>query len=97
MDDVTSRELLCRPLAALKNNRAEAEQREGQLRNGLLENDAPAAGYQPGLYAMIDWVASRMHKAGAAVWALVFDFEEIECFSVISELECVSALSACLV
>jgi hypothetical protein len=38
-----------------------------------------------------------MHKAGAAVWALVFDFEEIECCSFISELECLSTLSACLV
>ena len=35
--------------------------------------------YQPGLYLMMDWVASRLHKAGAAVWAIIFNLDEVDC------------------
>ena len=83
MDDVTSRELICRPLAALKDNRAEAEEiQSGSPR--VVANGVPAANYQPGLYAMMDWVAARLHKVGAALWVLVLDGEEVECLSVLS-------------
>ena len=40
--------------------------------------------YRPGLYVMMDWVASRLHKAGAALWPLVLDGEEVECLSLLS-------------
>ena len=73
--------LICRPLAALKNNRAEAEKRAKLchiVTNGAA-NGAPAASYQPGLYVMMDWVASRLHKAGAAVWAIIFNLDEADC------------------
>jgi hypothetical protein len=80
--DVPPRDLICRPLAALKNNRAEAEERAAELctvvTNGAT-NGAPAAKYQPGLYLMMDWVASRLHKAGAAVWAIIFNLDEADC------------------
>jgi hypothetical protein len=79
--DVPPRDLICRPLAALKNNRAEAEERAAELctvvTNGAT-NGAPAAKYQPGLYLMMDWVASRLHKAGAAVWAIIFNLDEAD-------------------
>ena len=82
--DVPPRDLICRPLAALKNNRAEAEERAAELchvvTNGATVNGAPAASYQPGLYVMMDWVASRLHKAGAAVWAIIFNLDEADCF-----------------
>ena len=83
MDDVTSRELLCRPLAALKDNRAEAE----QLQSNSLQvaaNGVSAASYRPGLYVMMDWVASRLHRAGAAILALFLDGEEVECLFALS-------------
>jgi hypothetical protein len=84
--DVPPRDLICRPLAALRNNRAEAEERAAELcaaatdgaTNGAT-NGAPAAQYQPGLYLMMDWVASRLHKAGAAVWAIIFNLDEVDC------------------
>ena len=64
--DVPPRDLICRPLAALKNNRAEAEEHEAELctvvTNGAT-NGAPAAKYQPGVYLMMDWVASRLELA----------------------------------
>ena len=82
--DVPPRDLICRPLAALKNNRAEAVERAAELctvvTNGAT-NGAPAAKYQPGLYLMMDWVASRLHKAGAAVWAIIFNLDEFDFFS----------------
>ena len=78
--EVPPRDLICRPLAALKNNRAEAEERVAELctvvTNGAT-NSAPAAKYQPGLYLMMDWVASRLHKA--AVWAIIFNLDEADC------------------
>ena len=83
MDDVTSRELLCRPLAALKDNRAEAEQLQSNSPQ-VAANGVTAANYRPGLYVMMDWVASRLHKAGAAAWALILDGEEVECLSLLS-------------
>ena len=43
-------------------------------------NGAPAASYQPGLYVMMDWVASRLHKAGAAVWAIIYNLDNADCF-----------------
>ncbi len=33
---------------------------------------------------MMDWVASRLHKAGAGAWALILDGEEVECLSLLS-------------
>jgi hypothetical protein len=78
MDEIASRELIRRPLAALKDNRAEAEQRESDSPR-MAENGVPVANYRPGLYVMMDWVASRLHKAGAAAWALILDGEEAEC------------------
>jgi hypothetical protein len=27
---------------------------------------------------MMDWVASRLHKAGATVWAIVFNLDEVD-------------------
>ena len=83
MDDVTSRELLCRPLAALKDNRAEAEQLQSNSPQ-VAENGVSAASYRPGLYVMMDWVASRLHRAGAALWALISDGEEVECLIALS-------------
>ena len=88
--DVPPKDLICRPLAALKDNRAEAEEHAAFLSNGHANgiangaangavNGAPAPKYQPGLYLMMDWVASRLHKAGAAAWALIFDFDELDC------------------
>jgi hypothetical protein len=83
MDDVTSRELICGPLPALKDNRAEAEQLRSDSPQAVA-NGSPAPNYQPGLYVMIDWVASRLHKAGAAIWALFLDGEEVECLFALS-------------
>ena len=78
--DVPPRDLICRPLAALKNNRAEAEERAAELStvvtNGAT-NGVAALNYQPGRYATIDWVASRLHKAGAAVWVIIFNLDEV--------------------
>ena len=65
--DVPPRDLICRPLAALKDNRAEAEESACKVVINGAANVAPAPNYQPGLYTMMDWVASRLHKAGAAV------------------------------
>ena len=28
---------------------------------------------------MMDWVASRLHKAGAAVWAIIFNLDDADC------------------
>ena len=83
MDDVTSRGLLCRPLAALKDNRAEAEQLRSDSPQAVA-NGVPVTNYRPGLYVMMDWVASRLHKAGTAVWVLILDGEEVECLSLLS-------------
>jgi hypothetical protein len=83
MDDVTSRELICGRLPALKDNRAEAEQLQFDASQAAV-NGAPIANYRPGLYVMIDWVASRLHKAGAALWPLFLDGEEVECLSMLS-------------
>jgi hypothetical protein len=83
MDDVTSRELICGPLPALKDNRAEAEQLRSDSPQAVA-NGVPVTNYRPGLYVMMDWVASRLHKAGAAVWALILDGEEVECLSLLS-------------
>jgi hypothetical protein len=83
MDDVTSRELICRPLAALKDNRAEAEQLQSDASQAAANGDL-VANYRPGLYVMMDWVASRLHKAGAALWPLILDGEEVECLSMLS-------------
>ena len=63
--DVPPRDLICRPLAALKNNRSEAEKRATELCHTVTNrtvNGAPAASYQPGLYVMMDWVASRQRR-----------------------------------
>jgi hypothetical protein len=83
MDDVTSRELLCRPLAALKDNRAEAEQLRSDSPQAVASG-VPVTNYRPGLYVMMDWVASRLHRAGAALWALISDGEEVECLIALS-------------
>ena len=83
MDDVTSRELLCRPLAALKDNRAEAEQLRSDSHQAAASG-VPVTNYRPGLYVMMDWVASRLHRAGAAIWALISDGEEVECLIALS-------------
>ena len=77
--DVPPRDLICRPLAALKDNRAEAEERVCKVATNGATNGAPAPNYQPGLYAMMDWVASRLHKTGAAAWAIVFNLDEADC------------------
>jgi hypothetical protein len=81
MDDVASRDLICGQLPALKDNRAEAEQLQSVPREA--ENGVQAK-YRPGLYVAMDWVASRLHKAGAALWPLVLDGEEVECLSLLS-------------
>jgi hypothetical protein len=101
-DEVTSRDLICRPLRALKDNRAEAE-REAGLINGA-HSEVPTVSYRPGVYLMMDWVACRLRKAGATVWAYIFATEEFEFFSAIEfecvcsiELESVAALSTFLV
>ena len=44
-----------------------------------LRTALPLLKYQPGLYLMMDWVASRLHKAGAAVWAIIFNLDEVDC------------------
>ena len=78
--DVPPRDLICRPLAALKNNRAEAEERAAELstvRTNGATNAVAALNYQPGRYATIDWVASRLYKVGAAVWAIIFHLDEV--------------------
>jgi D-serine deaminase-like pyridoxal phosphate-dependent protein len=80
--DVPPRDLICRPLAALKDNRAEAEEHAAELcevvTNGNT-NGAPAVNYRPGLYVMMDWVASRLHKAGATAWAIILNIDEVDC------------------
>ena len=48
--DVPPRDLICRPLAALKDNRAEAVERELALVASGAANGAPAPSYRPGLY-----------------------------------------------
>ena len=81
--DVPPRDLICRPLAALKNNRSEAEKGATELCHTVTNrtvNGAPAASYQPGLYVMMDWVASRLHKVGAAVWAIIYNLDDADCF-----------------
>ena len=78
--DVPPRDLICRPLAALKNNRAEAEERAAELSTVLTNgatNGVAALNCQPGRYATIDWVASRLYKVGAAVWAIIFHLDEV--------------------
>ena len=80
MDDVASRDLICGQLPALKDNRAEAEQLHCYSPEAAT-NGVPLANYQPGLYVAMDWVASRLRKAGAAAWALLLDFEQAECLS----------------
>jgi hypothetical protein len=83
MDDVASRDLICGQLPALKDNRAEAEQLQSDASQAAA-NGVRVANYRPGLYVMMDWVASRLHKAGAAAWALMLDGEEVECLSMLS-------------
>jgi hypothetical protein len=83
MDDVASRDLICGQLPALKDNRAEAEQLQSDVSQAA-GNGVPVGNYRPGLYVMMDWVASRLHKAGAALWPLLLDGEEVECLSLLS-------------
>jgi hypothetical protein len=83
MDDVASRDLICGPLPALKDNRAEAEQLHAFSAEAAA-NVLPLANYQPGLYVAMDWVASRLKKVGAAAWAVLLDFEQAECLSTLS-------------
>jgi hypothetical protein len=63
---VSARELLCRSLPALKDNRVEAEESlaAAETVNG-------ASPYKPGVYLMMDWVAARLNKASAALWAFL--------------------------
>jgi len=61
--DVTPRDLLCRPLAALKDNRAEAQQREHEFQNGVVESAIPTAQYRPGVFSVLDWLAPRLSFA----------------------------------
>jgi hypothetical protein len=82
---VTSRDLICGPLPALEDNRAEAEERESQLRRAR-ELNADAV-YRPGVYEMMDWVASRLTKAGSTVWAFFFACDELELISVLDAVE----------
>jgi hypothetical protein len=83
MDDVAPRELICRPLAALKDNRAEAEQLQSVVPREAA-NGVPVTKYRQGVYFAMDWVAARLHKAGAALWPLFLDGEEVECLSLLS-------------
>jgi hypothetical protein len=50
---------------------------QGRYRRRHERRSTPS--YQPGLYSMMDWVASRLHKAGAAVWAIIFNLDEVDC------------------
>jgi len=77
--NVPPRNLICRPLAALKDNRAEAEKHVCKAATNGATNGTPAANYQSGLYSMMDWVAYRLQKAGAAVWAIIFNLDEVDC------------------
>jgi hypothetical protein len=90
---VTSRDLICGPLPALKDNREEAEQRELRLR--AAEDEAAAAAYRPGRYVAMDWVASRLHKAGAAVWAFISTCEAFAAMDSV-ELDWLSGVSGYL-
>ena len=83
MDDVTSRELICGQLPALKDNRAEVEKLQSVVPREAA-NGVPVTKYRPGLYFAMDWVAARLHKAGAALWPLVLDGEEVECLFLLS-------------
>jgi hypothetical protein len=91
---VTSRELICGHLPALKDNRAEAEDRESKLRHARDVN--AEALYRPGVYEMMDWVASRLTKAGSATRAFLFACDELELISVFSgvEIDVLSTVSA---
>ncbi len=82
---VTSRDLICGRLPALEDNRAEAEERELTLRRAR-ELNAEAL-YRPGVYEMMDWVASRLTKAGSAVWAFLFASDELELICVFDAVE----------
>ena len=83
MDDVAPRDLICGQLPALKDNRAEAEQLQTVVPREAA-NGVQVTKYRPGLYFAMDWVAARLHKAGAALWPLVLDGEEVECLSLLS-------------
>jgi hypothetical protein len=82
MDDVAPRDLICGQLPALKDNRAEAEQLQSVVPREAA-NGVSGTKYRPGLYFAMDWVAARLHKAGAALWVLVLDGEEGECLSLL--------------
>ena len=82
---VASRDLICGRLPALEDNRAEAEEFELQLRRARAENGD--ALYRPGVYEMMDWVASRLTKAGSAVWAFLFACDELELISIFDGVE----------
>jgi hypothetical protein len=94
---VTSRDLICGRLPGLEDNRAEAEERKLKLRQAR-ELNAEAL-YRPGVYVMIDWVASRLTKVGSAVWAVYFACDELELVSVFDAVETdwLSAVSTYLV
>jgi hypothetical protein len=62
--DVTSRELICRPLAALRDNKVEAEKLERQKRSA-----ARKLHYRPGVHAMMDWLADRLNKDLCSTYA----------------------------
>jgi hypothetical protein len=83
MDDVASRDLICGQLPALKDNRAEIEKLQSVVQRETA-NGVPVTKYQRGLYVAMDWVAARLHKAGAALCPLVLDGEEVECLSLLS-------------
>ena len=62
--DVTSRELICRPLAALRDNKVEAEKLERQKRSA-----ARKLHYRPGVHAMMDWLADRLNRDLCSTYA----------------------------
>jgi hypothetical protein len=62
--DVMSREFICRPLAALRDNKVEAEKLERQKRSA-----ARKLHYRPGVHAMVDWLADRLNKDLCSTYA----------------------------
>jgi hypothetical protein len=56
--EVMPRELICRPLPALRDNRAEAEKVQLQMQLAAMERH-----YRRGNYAVMDWLADRLEIA----------------------------------
>jgi hypothetical protein len=81
---VPLREFICGRLPALQDNRTAAEEREVQLRRARQDEQEL---YRPGLYAMMDWVASRIDKTNSAVLAFALAGREVDLLTILDAIE----------